>query len=329
VVVGTFGLVAPAQAADESTPDVVEAALASIAVEAPEAKPVNEVDTFDEQADGSLVAVSDNERVSVTVDAGASPDVVLETDSYAPVTISNALPGDVAIADGGTAVFESDDSYSVAPLPHTDGSVQIVTVLESRDAPGSYDFSLSGPEGLNLQIQEDGSVLLLDGNGEYAGGVGAPWAYDAEGTAVPTSFTIEGTTLKQVVDHTSGDYVYPISADPWLGIPLFDWINRDWYSGDWRVNLQPSGWAATHWFNPPTGHAILLGAGWSEAVGWNSTIGSTLQSKSTMWQQYECHIAGLPFAGTFNLERFRYNRTVTWWNGVGVHHCNWTTPTDY
>lgn len=89
---------------------------------------LNEVDTFDEHADGSLVAVSENERLSVTVDPAAGPDVMLETSSYAPVTISNALPGDVA------------PSQTEEPR-----SLRATTPTRSGDGPYSDPLELADP----------------------------------------------------------------------------------------------------------------------------------------------------------------------------------------
>ena len=38
---------------------------------------------------------------------------------------------------------------------------------------------------------------------------------------------------------------------------------------------------------------------------------------------------GALFAGQWNLEKFRPNRTTHWSFGVAVHHCNWTTANRY
>lgn len=69
---------------------------------------------------------------------------------------------------------------------------------------------------------DDGSVALFDGDGTSLGGFHTPWAYDANGEAVPTSFRIEGDTLIQTVD-LSSTTAYPIIADPdrgteWWGV---------------------------------------------------------------------------------------------------------------
>lgn len=44
--------------------------------------------------------------------------------------------------------------------------------------------------------------------------VSSPWAKDTNGTNVPTWFETDGFSLTQVIDHKSGNFVYPITADP-------------------------------------------------------------------------------------------------------------------
>lgn len=44
------------------------------------------------------------------------------------------------------------------------------------------------------------------------GSIAAPWAVDASGNAVPTSFEVAGNTVTQVVEHAGA--VYPVTADP-------------------------------------------------------------------------------------------------------------------
>jgi hypothetical protein len=42
----------------------------------------------------------------------------------------------------------------------------------------------------------------------------APWATDAAGRSVPTHYELDGDVLVQVVEHQSGEFSYPIIADP-------------------------------------------------------------------------------------------------------------------
>lgn len=304
-------------------PDVVEETIQALEA-IPEAGPLADARSFDESSSGALDFQSDGAEVSI--EAGAEPTIQLTSDDYDAITVEAALPGSVALAEGGTAVFSAGEDYSVAPLPHADGSVQIVTVIESNEAPDRYDYQLSGPSVNTLQIVDNGMVFLLDAEGKFAGGVSAPWAFDANGVAVPTHFEVHGTTLTQVVDHKSGSFAYPISADPWLGINLWGLIWTDTYSGQTRINLNLSQWGKDNWTTPPL---ILLGAGWDEALNRSPGIRSALTSKETIHQQFDCHAFGAPFAGTWNLEKFRPTRTVDWSFGVAIHHCNWTTATQY
>ena len=56
--------------------------------------------------------------------------------------------------------------------------------------------------------------------------IAAPWAKDANGKNIPTSYEISGTMLTQKVDHAQGDDVtYPVVADPdvhweWWGVAV-------------------------------------------------------------------------------------------------------------
>ena len=77
----------------------------------------------------------------------------------------------------------------------------------------------------SLVVDSAGGVVALDGSGQVVAAVDAPWARDANGTEVPTRFVVEGTTLTQVVDHTTATFAYPITADPavwsWWGVTYY------------------------------------------------------------------------------------------------------------
>jgi hypothetical protein len=52
---------------------------------------------------------------------------------------------------------------------------------------------------------------------------------------------------------------------------------------------------------------------------------ASLPDAGPVRQQFDCHAFGNAFAGPWNLERYRPNRTGVWTYGVGSHHCNWNT----
>lgn len=183
--------------------DVVEATVQSLE-SIPETGPIAEASTFTVQGDGALT--HEVAHAQLTVDAGKSPTIELNSDVYEPLRIDAALPGSATIADAGTAVFASEDEYSVTPLPHDDGSVQIVTVIESNAAPERFDYNFSSTTALTLEIQDNGMVVILDDQGGFLGGVASPWAFDAAGVPVPTHFEVIGSRLTQVVDHQAGSF---------------------------------------------------------------------------------------------------------------------------
>lgn len=302
--------------------DLVEDAIQSLE-SIPEAGPIAAATSFTVEADGSLV--SENEDVRLTVDSGDSPTVELDSTQYEPLRVDAGLSGQADIADEGTVVFTSEEAYSVSPLPHEGGSVQIITVLDNVAAPVRYDYDLSSTSDVMLEIRDSGMVVIRDDAGEWLGGVASPWAFDADGVSVPTHFEVSGSTLTQVVDHQAGDFAYPISADPWLGQNLWTWHSIDSYNGAPRVNLRLSAWGVVHQPQP----WVLINAGWPEALDRSAAMRTTLTSKATMRQQFDCHAFGSAFAGDWNLEKSRVNRTVDWTYGVAIHRCNRNTATQY
>ncbi len=58
----------------------------------------------------------------------------------------------------------------------------------------------------------DGGAELVGSDGALVSAIAPPWAVDANGVSVPTSYRIEGSTLVQVVAHHSA--AHPVVADP-------------------------------------------------------------------------------------------------------------------
>jgi hypothetical protein len=73
------------------------------------------------------------------------------------------------------------------------------------------------PPGGHMSVNPDGTVTVFDADGNPVSTIDAPWAYDANGTPVPTHYEIRDGQLVQVVD-TAGieNLLYPILADPEL-----------------------------------------------------------------------------------------------------------------
>ncbi|WP_159425274.1 hypothetical protein [Streptomyces sp. TLI_053] len=117
---------------------------------------------------------------------------------------SVVYPG--AVKDGSVAVQQLDD-----------GGIRALVTMESAAAPSDYRFRLDLPQGAQLQQHGDGSVDVVR-DGQSLGRFEAPWAKDANGGAVATSYRIEGDSLVQHVEVTAGT-AFPVVADPtWQGV---------------------------------------------------------------------------------------------------------------
>gem|GEM_PF-4051842 len=94
----------------------------------------------------------------------------------------------------------------------TENGARFLTVIGSSDAPREYSYDLELDAGATLQPLEDGSISVIGRNGVPAAGIAPPWAVDANGLNLPTSYQLDGQTLVQRIDLT--DAALPVTADP-------------------------------------------------------------------------------------------------------------------
>jgi hypothetical protein len=153
------------------------------------------------------VSAPDQSRGTVTVSSAAGfigiglPDL----GSTQPATVSAA----------GTVTYGTAGAGADAVQPLSDG-VRVLAVAPSAKTK-EFRFPITLQAGSFLALEDGGSVSVNApiGNGA-AGAVGAfqsPWAKDANGKSLPTSYRIEGNTLVQTVV-TNADTAYPVVADP-------------------------------------------------------------------------------------------------------------------
>lgn len=154
---------------------------------------------------------------AVDVPSNLTTGVTFTAPDGGTLTIS---PSDVSTAEqaaplprGGVVFPDEDSAHSVIVV---DQGVQMLTTMMSPDAPTRHSYDLDLAPGQQLQLVDDG-VVVTDADGSVILSAAAPWATDAEGNAVPTTYEVDGSTLTQVVEHTTVDAAYPIVADPiWL-----------------------------------------------------------------------------------------------------------------
>lgn len=152
------------------------------------------------QASGTLTEVS---GLTVASLDGASVSV-------SPVT--SAEP--VLVANGSVLQYETDEAYGFALTGGDAASAGFVTINDAS-APTGYEFALTvDGQPADLVIAEAGSVEVKNAAGEIVNVILPAWARDANGHAVPTSYSVDGGVLIQTVEHAGA--AYPVVADPSL-----------------------------------------------------------------------------------------------------------------
>ncbi|MEV0256988.1 hypothetical protein AB0H82_22355 [Streptomyces sp. NPDC050732] len=105
----------------------------------------------------------------------------------------------------------------LAIQPTTDGGIRALTVLKNAAAPREQRYDIGLPDGARLVKLDTGAVAAVAKNGTLLGGFATPWAKDATGKPIPTSYRIDGNTLIQSV-RTTNSTAFPVVADP-------KWVN--------------------------------------------------------------------------------------------------------
>lgn len=315
-----------ALAADEETPDAI-ATLEQVALAAPGGDADVLVDVADVATVDSTGLVIDETINGVDVEISSAPANAISIGEV-EISLPASNSGDV-LADGVVEYTEGDDT-SVVVVVKEDSSVQVTSILPSADAPTRYDYELTLPDGATpLIAMEDGSLSSTAVDGSLALGVAPAWAYDAAGTAVPTHYEVQGSTLTQVVDHVGGDFVYPIVADPYYGQALFTKVTTKQaanivsaVTSDFARKLQKGTGPGIPAGDVIRGQDVLRSQGWAELKSKTWII----TSKATWKQQYDCHVLGAftPNTGgpSWDLEGNRsdnHNWLINVWN----HKCNW------
>ncbi|WP_162688772.1 hypothetical protein [Streptomyces sp. ICC4] len=118
-------------------------------------------------------------------------------------------------AGKGTTVYPgAAPSTDLAVQATPGGGVRALAVLEDKSAPRQQRYLIGLPTGAGLVKTSTGMVAAVGPDGQVLGAFATPWAKDANGKSVPTSYQVEGNTLVQSVQ-TTGATAFPVVADPW------------------------------------------------------------------------------------------------------------------
>ncbi|WP_123929511.1 hypothetical protein [Corynebacterium choanae] len=100
----------------------------------------------------------------------------------------------------------------------TPSGEQFEWIIPTADSATTRTFEVEMDGAVSLQIHKESGAIVVKLDESPVAIIKSPWAKDANGLDVPTYFSGEGNRFTQHVETSSGDYAYPITADP-----RFDW----------------------------------------------------------------------------------------------------------
>jgi len=132
-----------------------------------------------------------------------------------PVSLVASVPGTTSTVENGAKVNRArGNDYGTVVGTGPNGTKAGYVVINTATAPSEYKF-IVGNADTKLSLNKNGSVTVKNAAGEQVNNILPPWAKDATGKSLPTSYTVAGNTLVQKVDHRGA--VYPVVADPEYG----------------------------------------------------------------------------------------------------------------
>jgi len=173
----------------------------------------------------SIAVTSDSHSVlkaavgnaTVSAPKRATDGVVLSGgDDQVSIQLPNASQDTAAqtIANGVVTYGGTNGFANVVQT--TDNGVRMLIFINSPDAPTTYDYKISVPQGGTVELTSDGGAAVRNAKRAVIAMVAAPWTADATGKVIRTSFTTDGQTLTQHIAHNVPGVVYPVIAGPWL-----------------------------------------------------------------------------------------------------------------
>ncbi|MDC4233378.1 hypothetical protein M3T53_06595 [Actinomyces sp. B33] len=235
---------------------------------------------------GVAGAISVEGSVEVTV--GETNDIeVGSTIGSGKLVVPDADAGSLDI-DGGIAVAESktDSLVEYAVVPFDNGNVKVHSVIKDSSAPERFDYRFPNADTIIVDDETGAAMLFaeIDGSFELVGGVDAPWSVDSEGISVATHFEARGDILTQVVEHRSGSYSYPVTADPSWWDDVTKWFGN---AGSYIVNKAKSaaGWLGSNcrW---------IAGKAWTGIKNYGPRVGKFVVKKIGPGALVLCAVGG-------------------------------------
>jgi hypothetical protein len=120
----------------------------------------------------------------------------------------------------GVVAYGGTNGSANAVQANPDGSIRMLNVISNATAPTDYTYTVTLPQGTTLRAETTGGISILDAKGQIVAVVDVPWAKDAKGTPIQTSYNVKGNVITQHIAHNVKGVVYPVTADPQIS---FGW----------------------------------------------------------------------------------------------------------
>jgi hypothetical protein len=161
--------------------------------------------------------------LTATPALAAGPDKVQSiiqgrTGAGAPEVTVKQTVGAVSVSVGRDGTGKTLESYAQTSATRT----RMMAVITDR-AQTAVNFTVAIPAGGELTANPDGSMAvtreIAGSKLEVFGTIEKPWAVDADGKSLATSYTHKGGVLTQNVDTTNA--TFPVVADPSIALGYY------------------------------------------------------------------------------------------------------------
>src|SRR6187549_3101022 len=140
--------------------------------------------------------------------------------------------------------FGDEDLYLPDVAEDTDlllspitGGVEVSALVLSRNSPEQIPLAVTMPPGATLRPAANGGAEVIDlAKKKTLATIGVPYAWDAQGTALPAALSVKGNSVSLDFMHRSMDIAYPAFVDPeieenWSGFA--DTSKLNYWSWQW------------------------------------------------------------------------------------------------
>lgn len=167
-------------------------------------------------------AVTGADGAALTVTAPEKANGALHAADDRGSSFGLTLPGAKDVAGvkvgAGTVIYpDAAPATDIAVQPTTDGGARTLVTLKDDRASETHRFRLNIPQDANITEDGQGGFEVtreaVEGIHVPVATIDAPWARDANGKSVPTSYKLDGADLIQTIETGRGT-AFPVVADP-------------------------------------------------------------------------------------------------------------------